>query len=625
MIKLLTPFIALSIAVIVAMALDRPAPRADVVVAQSSDCFTLDPQRMSYTQDLRMARSLYEGLVRVDSETTEVLPAVAESWTCSEDGRTWTFTIRPEARWSNGDPVTAGDFVYSWRRAMMPETAADYSGFFDGIKGAKNYLKWRSAQAGAYAKGDDRSQEAAEALLEEAWTHFDETVGLKAVDDRTLVVTLDEPIAYFLELCAFGVLSPVHPPTVESFVSLNPDTGLLEQEHGWTKPGIHVGNGPYQLARWRYKRDLRIERNPHYWNPGMAAADTVEIRCIQDPNTTALAFQAGTVDWVTDLLTDYRADMADQSMDYQASHAERLRELLDDGMSMDESLARLPEPGHRERRDVHVVPAFGTFYFSFNCRETLGNGRPNPLADPGVRRALALSIDKERIIDRVLRTGERLASTLVPPDSIVGYESPSGIGFDPDRARRELAAAGWKIREGETVVTNEEGEPFPTIDLLYSTNNPRYRDMGSAMRDMWSKHLGLETAPRSKDSKAYKEDLKKGDFMVARGGWYGDYGDPTTFLEMSRSDDGNNDRGYRNDAFDTMLVEAARQRDPDLRMKQLQEAERFLVEDAMPFLPVYHYSTTYMFDPTRLRGISRNQRLQQNYWKLQPVATEPLN
>ena len=621
--KIIIPFVALLVAVVTAMLLDRPAPRADVVVAQVSDCFTLDPQRMSYMQDLRMARSLYEGLVRIDGRTAEILPAAAESWTSSEDGRIWTFQIRPDARWSNGDPVTAHDFVYAWRRAIMPDTAADYSGFFNGIKGVPEFFAWRAKTTGDYAGGETHSPEAARALLEEADRRFEETVGLKALDDRTLEVTLSEPIPYFLDLCAFAVLSPVHRPTVEGYVSLNPRTGLLEQEHGWTKAGIHVGNGPYRLKRWRYKRDLRLERNPEYWNPTMATADTVEVRCIQDPNTTVLAFQAGTVDWVTDLLAEYRADMSNQALAYQNTHSEALESLLAEGRDFDEALGTLPEPGSGERRDVHVVPAFGTFYFSLNCRDQLAGGRDNPLKDPRVRRALALSIDKQKIVDLVLRTGEQVAETLVPPDSIPGYVSPAGLGFDPERAKAELAAAGWLDRDGDSVLENASGTPFPTIDFLYSTGNPRYRDMGLAMRDMWSRHLGLETALRGKDTKAYKEDLKGGDFMVARGGWYGDYGDPTTFLDLSLSTDGNNDRGYASEHFDAMLAAAARERDVEVRMAQLSEAERFLLEEAMPILPIYHYATTYMYDPSRLRGISRHPRLEQNLWALEPINDRP--
>jgi oligopeptide transport system substrate-binding protein len=270
--KIIIPFVALLAAVVTAMVLDRPAPRADVVVAQVSDCFTLDPQRMSYMQDLRMARSLYEGLVRIDGRTGEIMPAAAESWTCSEDGRTWTFQIRPDARWSNGDPVTANDFVYAWRRAIMPDTAADYSGFFNGIKGVPEFFTWRATTTGEYASGEAHSPEAAGALLEEADRRFEDTVGVKALDDRTLQVTLSEPIPYFLDLCAFAVLSPVHRPTVERYVTLNPRTGLLEQEHGWTKAGVHVGNGPRILEPddgcCRHRRSS-VHPGPEYHRAGL--------------------------------------------------------------------------------------------------------------------------------------------------------------------------------------------------------------------------------------------------------------------------------------------------------------------------------------------------------------------
>jgi oligopeptide transport system substrate-binding protein len=312
--------------------------------------------------------------------------------------------------------------------------------------------------------------------------------------------------------------------------------------------------------------------------------------------------------------------MSNQMKAYQDKHSDSLKTMLSQGLELDEALSDLPEPEDGERRDVHVVPAFGTFYFSLNCRDQLVGGRDNPLKDPRVRRALARSIDKQKIVDLVLRTGEAVAETLVPPNSIPGYVSPAGLGFDPERAKAELAEAGWLDRDGDSILEDPDGTPFPTIDFLYSTGEPRYRDMGLAMRDMWSRHLGLETALRGKDTKAYKEDLKGGDFMVARGGWFGDYGDPTTFLDLSLSTDGNNDRGYSSEAFDAMLAEAARERDPERRMAQLSEAERFLLEEAMPILPIYHYATTYMYEPARLRGITRHPRLEQNLWALQPIS-----
>ena len=159
--KILLPFVLLLLAVIIAMSLDRRLPRADVVVAQTTDCFTLDPQRMSYMQDLRIARSLYEGLVRIDGSDGSIVPAVAESWTTSEDGRTWTFTLRDDAKWSNGDTVTAGDFVKGWQRALLPDLAADYSSMFFVIDGAAEFFRERAAATDAYALSEDQSPEAA--------------------------------------------------------------------------------------------------------------------------------------------------------------------------------------------------------------------------------------------------------------------------------------------------------------------------------------------------------------------------------------------------------------------------------------------------------------------------------
>ena len=606
-------------AILVAMSLDRPLPRADLVVAQVSDCFTLDPQRMSYMQDLRMARSLYEGLVRNNNQTSAIEPAVAESWETSDDGLTWTFHLRDDARWSNGDPVTADDFVYSWRRALMPGTAADYSNFFYAIEGAKEFFDWRVAKTKQYVASESKSPEAAQKLLDETNALFNATVGLKALDAKTLQVKLQKRLPYFLDLCAFGVLAPVHPPTVESHVTVNAKTGMIQQDHGWTEPDTLISNGPYTLERRRHKRDLRLQRNPYYWNQDAIVSDSVDVMCIEDPNTSVLAFQVGTVDWLSDVQAEYRADMAVEANHYLETHSEKFQELLNSGKSIDEALAALPEPAENQRRDVHMVPAFGTFFFSFNCRPELTNGQPNPLANPAVRRALASAVDKKAIIDLVLRTGEPVAGSLVPPGSITGYTPPEGLGFDPERARAELAAAGWADRDGDSIVENSQGERFPTIDLLYTTDSPRLRLMALTLRDMWRTHLGIESALRAKETKAYREDLSNGNFMVARGGWYGDYGDPMTFLDLSRSTDGNNDRGYKSDEFDQMLIEASDESDPNLRLQKLRGVEEFLVEDAIPILPIYHYTMTYMYDPTRLRGLTRFPRLEQNYWQLQPL------
>ena len=171
-----------------------------------------------------------------DGSDGSIVPAVAKSWTTSEDGRVWTFTLREDARWSNGDAVTAADFVKGWQRAMLPDLAADYSSMFFVIDGASEFFKQRAAATDDYALLDDPSLLKAEELFAVSMQHFEETVGLKAIDEHTLEIRLKEPLAYFLDLCAFGVFSPVHPPTVDAFSRIEPSSGLLRQDHDWTRP-----------------------------------------------------------------------------------------------------------------------------------------------------------------------------------------------------------------------------------------------------------------------------------------------------------------------------------------------------------------------------------------------------
>ena len=294
-VRLLIPVIALVLALAAAVSLDRPLPPADFVLIDRSDVYTLDPQRMSYQHELRRARVIYEPLVNLRASDCVIVPGVAERWEVSPDGRTYTFHLRDNAKWSNGDPVTSEDFRYSWGRAILPDSAADYSGLFFAIKGAKAFFNARNAMVQEFAAAHAANPSAAdaEALWKRTAELFDSTVGLHAPDARTLVVTLDAPLAYFLDLCAFPCFSPVHPPTVEQFVSLDPATGRMIQRHDWTKPGRIVVNGAYVPVIWRYKRDMRLEQNPYYWNKDAVVAKSIECRTVENPNTGVLSFQSG--------------------------------------------------------------------------------------------------------------------------------------------------------------------------------------------------------------------------------------------------------------------------------------------------------------------------------------------
>lgn len=586
-----------------AVAADRPLPQADLTYIDITEFNTLDPQRMSYLHDNRMSYAIYETLVRWNVHGDfEIVPGLARTWEVSPDRLTYTFHLDPLGKWSNGDPVQASDFVFAWRRAMVPDTAADYTGLFFAIKGAEALFNWRSEQLESYAvrPEGERTVAAARALWEETVARALSTVGMSAPDDHTLVVTLERPTAYFLDLCAYAPFNPVHPATIEQFTSFDGGSGRIQQDYQWTKPRNIVCNGPYMPKSWKYKREMYIVRNPHFRDPALAKCDTIRVIPINSPNTSVLAYETGAADWHSDITVPYIADMLEQKK-------------------------------RGERDNIHALSTFGTYFWSFNCRPRLGDGRENPFHDPAVRRAFTLAIDKLEIVEKVKRSGEHPARVFVPPGSINGFANPEGLPFDPRRAKQELASAGWVDRDGDGVPENAKGEPFPVVSMLYSTGS-YHADIALAMGRMWQKHLGINTKLDAKELKVYKDLLKKKDYMVARGGWFGDYGDPTTFLDLHKTGDGNNDRGYSDAVFDAMLSRAANEAEPEARMRILEEAERYTMEESLPILPIWHYDYHYMFKPPvdangepnlgGLRGISTHPRLVQYLWLLDVVDEE---
>lgn len=586
---------------VLGVASDRPAPPADLTYIEPSDINTLDPQRMSYMQDFRLSYALYETLVRWDlaSPDLRIIRGAAERWDISDDGLVYTFHLDPKGRWSNGGTVRARDFIYAWQRALVPDTAADYTKLFFAIRGARAFFDFRAAQLKDYASrpASERSGEAASALRAAADARFASTVGLEAVDDLTLRVTLEHPTPYFLDLCAFGPFNPVHPPTVEAWVDLDPATGMIRQRHGWTKPPHLVGNGPYTLERWRFKREMRLERSMTFREPGLAKSSSIRILCIEDQNTAVLAFKTGVADLHIDLDVEYIGDLLAQ---------------VDRG----------------ERDDLHHFTAFGSYFWSFNCTPRLSDGRDNPFHSPGVRRAFCMATDKEAIIRKVRRSAEHAAASLIPPGSFPDLAAPAGLPFDAARARAELAAAGWVDRDGDGVPDNQRGEAFPVVELLATPVGP-HRDVAQAMARMWEEALGIRTKVIVKETKVYRNTLKNRDYMVARGIWYGDYLDPLTFLDIHKTDDGNNDRGYTDARFDGLLAEAAGSASRPERASLLAEAERYTAEESLPVLPLWHFDQYYLYHPPKkpdgspnpggIRGMSTHPRLIQYLFNLEVV------
>lgn len=608
MLRLLLPVLLLLGLVGASVLSDRPLPRADFTFINSADVTTLDLQRMSWMQDLRVATVLFDGLVRNDVFTWDyaITPAIAERWEVSGDGRRYTFHLRDNARWSNGDRVRAGDFVFSWRRALLPDTAAKYTGIFQIIAGSREFYAWRSEAlvemaAGRPVEGVSDPYEVWELTKQK----FDEMVGLKALDDSTLVVDLYEPVPYFLDLCAFPLFFPVYPPLVEPFERPNPRTGRLQSRRDWTKPPRLITNGPFKLTLWRFKRDMRLEKNEHYWNASSIRINTINIPSVEDANAQVLAFETGAVDWVSNVTAMYRPEMLARKQEFYREHWDQYQRLKAEGHDQFEIDRRLPPD---PRKNIHAVPAFGTYWYNFNCLPRLRDGRPNPFADARVRRAFAMAIDKQTLVDEVQRIGNPTLTTIIPPGSIGGYNSPQGVPFDPAAARRLLAEAGYAT-----------GRDFPiTVDILFNSG-AGHDKIAEFVAKNWQQYLGVQVSLSQKEVKVFRDDLQNANYIVARGGWYGDYGDPTTFLDLNRSWDGNNDRKYNNPAYDQLLEKAARETDPDRRMRMLEEAERIIMDEDLPMVPVFQYNNMYLFDPHKVSGLNTHPRSDQHLYLIEMI------
>ena len=603
MFRLLIPVALVVVVVACVIGFDKTRPRADFVFVNSGDVFTLDPQRMSWLSDMQIGYCLYEGLVRWNTEDFSIEPAAAERFEVSEDGLEYTFYLRKNARWSNGARVTAHDFRYAWMRLLTPDTASDYSSFFYSIQGSKEYWDLRTQQL----------QDKVVVTLEELEDEFNALVGIEVVDMFTLKVKLKQHVPYFLDQIALAVCSPVYKPAVQGwviedseknllieegwfavkappmknrrFVSLDSTTGRIKQKYTWARQGNIVCNGPFELDEWRYKRDMWLVRNPHYHSPEITTINSMRGITIVDANTAVLTFGGGEVDWLSSVNVDYQSDMLRQK---------------DSGA----------------RTNIHAFPTFGTDFFSFNCREKLVNGNANPFSRAGVRRAFVLATNREVIVSHATRLNEPTVNSFVPPNSIVGYGEVDGLGFDPKRAKEELANAGWEDRNGDGLVEDIDGKQFPQIDLLYTTNTPRYKWISLEIRDQWKKTLGVQVELRGTDNKFFSSDLRSGNFMIARGRWYGDYGDPTTFLDVFKSDNGNNDRGFVNLNIDAALDAAALERNPAKRLEMLRLIEEELFTKEVPMLVICQLLQLYMYEPDRVSGLTAHPRLVQHLWRV---------
>lgn len=468
----------------------------------TADPETLDQHKTSTVYEAHILRDLYEGLVSY-SATGEVIPGVATDWSISGDGTTYTFQLRDDAKWSNGDPVVAGDFVYSLRRIMTPDTGAKYANILYPIKNAE-----------AVNKGD---MDAA-------------ALGVKAVGDRTLEITLEAPTPYFVDLLAHQTGLPVHPPSVDAH-----GTDFVKAEN-------MVSNGAYTLAEFIPNAHVKAVKNPNFHDAENVAIDTVFYYPTEDRGAALRRFQAGELHTNNDAPTEQVAFM---------------REELGD--------------------QFRVAPYLGTYYYALNHED-------EALADPAVRQALSMAIDREFLAEEIWGGVMVPGYSFVPP-GIGNYGEPAFAAYKDvsiidreDEARAMLEAAGFS-----------ESNPLQ-LEIRYNTSE-NHKNTAVAIADMW-KPLGVDVSMLNTDTKTHYAHLRdRGDFDIARAGWIGDYSDPQNFLFMVESDNtGFNYARYENPEYDALMDQAAATVDLEKRSEILKQAEEMFMRD-LPFIPLMYYGS----------------------------------
>ena len=463
---------------------------------------TLDPQLNEDTSGFHVIRDLFEGLLSQDA-SGNLTPGVAESYAVSDNNKTYTFTLRHDARWSNGDPVTAQDFVYAWRRAADPATASNYGWYLEltEMVNAKKILA-----------GEKDSTE----------------LGVKALGDHRLEVRLNKPLPYFPAMTTYATLFPVHEATIAA--------------HGadWTAPGNMVSNGAYVLEAMVLNEYHMRVKNQMYWEADSVIIEKVMGLVINDDTQALTRYRAGELDHLEPLPP--------------GQHPVLKKELPDEAAS---------------------VPRLCSYYYAFNHTES---GNP-ALRDVRVRKALSMAIDRDVIVEQVLKGGQWPAYNFTHFKT-AGFTMPDIAYGRLDQTERDVAAR--RLME-------ESGVKDLTLKLIYNTSES-HKQIATVISQMWKQKLGVETELANFEWKTYLKFRANQEFDVARSVWCGDYNEASTFLDLLTTTHGSNDGKYSNEEVDRLMRASKTAANPaDIYA----EVERILADD-MAITPIYHYANTFL-------------------------------
>jgi ABC-type oligopeptide transport system substrate-binding subunit len=552
---------------------------------------SLDPQVATGQPESRIMTALFEGLTEYHPKTTEPIPGIAERWDVNEDSSEFVFHLRPTARWSNGEPITAHDFVYTFRRGLDPAFAARNAYMAYYILYAQAYNEGgvfvRDPATGAFVLERDVSGDSDQRLVlpgaadarrqrieedralaaavagKELVPIRAEDVGVDAVDDRTLRVTLTRPAPFFVGMMAHQFFRPVPRRVVE--------------QHGdaWIRPEHIVVSGPFVLREWRpYDRIVAV-RNPMYWDAAAVRLDEIRFYPVIETTTMMNLYKAGEVD------ATYNHTVPPSWL-----------------------------PIITKMKDYMDAPEIAIEYYAMNVT------RP-PMDDLRVRKAFNIAIDKEALAR--FRVVVKPLTAFTPEGIFPGYPQPRGDEFDAMRARELLAEAGYRDSAG-----NYDPAQFPVgdVEIVYNTLETN-RQVAEFVQQQWKQHLGVTVPLRNMEFRTFLSERSQLRFKgFARAGWIGDYMDPYTFLELFAvpSPGTNNDTGWYDPAYVRMLEEANRTLDHQKRYELLAKAEAYMLE-AQPIIPLMTRSTDWMKKPY-VKGMYPNPGTQ-HAWKYVYIEHDP--
>ncbi|RAK59107.1 peptide ABC transporter substrate-binding protein [Phenylobacterium hankyongense] len=493
-----------------------PAGKVCVEYGNNVEPATLDPQTSNLLDEFTIIGDLMMGLT-TDAPDGSPVPGMATSWETSRDGLVWTFHLRP-AVWSDGVPVTADDFVYAYRRILDPKTASIYAYLVYVLKNGQAVNEGRAAP---------------------------ESLGVRALDARTLQLTLAHPAPYLPELTKHQSFFPVPRHVVEKYGD------------AWVQPGHYVSNGAYRLVSWRLGDKVTVEKNPRFFDAAHVCIDRINYYPTPDLVSAERRVQRGELDLTTR---------------FDSNRIERLRREM---------------PGY-----ARPYVGLATAYLSLNTRDV------KAFQDLRVRRALSEAVDRDFITTKLMRAGQLPAYSFVPPRTANYVAGPKTVWAGKPLAARQAEARALLRAAGY-------GPEHPLKVEIKTANITDTLLQMEAIQADWHA-IGVDATLVQNEGQVAFAAYRNRDFQVGAMSWYADFNDPVTFLGLLKSDTGAQNYGdYRNPAYDALLAAADNEPDAARRARILASAEQAMLDDEA-LIPVFFVVNRNLVSP-RITGFVDNE------------------